>query len=162
MIKIKLALFIINTFLSGTRFFKLKRYLLNSCKLKIGLNTKVVGPLYFGSKVKIFIGDNCWIGRNINFDGNGTVIIGSRVDIGPHVVISTGGHLIGPSNHRAGNSITNLVKIGDGCWIGTSCLILNEIKIGAGCVLAGGSVVYKDIENNALVAGNPGVIKKYL
>ena len=80
-----IVLFIINNFLSCTRFFKIKRFLLSLAKIEIGKNTKVVGPLNFGNKIDITIGDNCWIGKNLSLDGNGEVIIGDNVDIAPQV-----------------------------------------------------------------------------
>lgn len=154
--------FIINHFLPYTRFFLLKRYLLTWAGIKIGENTKVVGPIYFSNAIELTIGKNCWIGKNINFDGNGKVFVGDNVDIAPHVVITTGGHLIGNEIRRAGNGIINSVSISDGCWIGTNATIVNNTYIGKGCVIAAGSVVVKSSSANKLLAGIPARIKKNL
>lgn len=154
--------FIINHFLCSTHFFNLKRKLLISCGIQVGKNTKIVGPLYFGNVVNIKIGDNCWIGKNLSIDGNGYVEIGDNVDIAPHVVISTGGHKIGLSTHRAGEGVINSIKIGNGCWIGTRCLIVNNSNVGSGVVVAAGSVIINNLSNNVLVAGIPAIVKRRL
>lgn len=154
--------FLINYILSCTHFFKLKKALLKSCGLIVGENTKIVGPIYFGNSVSVTIGDNCWIGKNISFDGDGCVEIGNNVDIAPHVTISTGGHKIGTKNHRAGDGIVSKVSIGSGTWIGTKTLIINNSTIGNGVVIAAGSVVIKNSEDNVLLAGNPAIVKRRL
>lgn len=161
-IRIKVALFFINTLFKGTRFFKIKRFLIKLCGIRIGENSKVVGPIEFGTQIKLSIGDNCWIGKNICFDGNGSVTIGDNVDIAPHVVINTGGHLIGDEFRRAGEGINTSIVIGSGTWIGTNVTIINDVNIGTGVVIAAGSLINKNVEKNVMVAGVPGKIKKEL
>ncbi len=161
-IKNKLVLFVINNFLSGTRFFKIKHKLLKNIGVDIGFNTKIVGPIYFGPAIKISFGENCWIGKNIHIDGCGELVIGNNVDIAPHVVINTGGHEIGDETRRAGLGRNVTIKIGDGTWIGTRVTLVNNINIGKGVVIAAGSVVIDSIENNILVAGIPSKKKKDL
>jgi len=157
-----IALFIINHFLCYTRFFSIKRKLLIWSGINIGSGTKVVGPIYFGGVIDISIGKECWIGKNFNLDGNGYVTIGDYIDIAPHVVITTGGHLIGDEIRRAGKGIVNSISIGNGCWIGTNTTIVNNTTIGNGCVVAAGSVVINDSEPNKLLAGVPAIPKKDL
>lgn len=153
---------LINHFFSYTRFFLIKRCLLNWAEIKIGKDTRVVGPIYFSNAIELTIGNNCWIGKNINLDGNGKIILGNNIDIAPHVVITTGGHLIGNEIRRAGKGIINSISISDGCWIGTNATIVNNTSIGKGCVIAAGSVVVKSSEANKLLAGIPAIIKKDL
>lgn len=154
--------FIINHFLCCTRFFGIKRKLLLISGIQIGKNTKVVGPIFFGNNIDIFIGNDCWIGKNISFDGDGKVFIKNNVDIAPNVVINTGGHEIGPKIRRAGIGIKNTIIIGNGCWIGTGVLIINDIIIENGAIVAAGSVVIKSVNENLLVAGVPAQPKRRL
>ncbi len=121
-----------------------------------------MGPIYFSNAIELTIGNNCWIGKNINLDGNGKIVLGNNIDIAPHVVITTGGHIIGNGKRRAGKGIINSISIGDGCWIGTNATIVNNTSIGKGCVIAAGSVVVKSTEANKLLAGIPAIIKKDL
>ncbi|WP_283240423.1 CatB-related O-acetyltransferase [Campylobacter mucosalis] len=48
--------------------------------------------------------------------------------------------------------------IGHDVWIGSNCLIKQGVKIGDGAVVGMGSVVTKDVEPYAIVAGNPAKI----
>lgn len=157
-----IVLFLINNFLSFTKFFGIKNYLLNFAEVKVGKNTKVVGPIYLGNCIDVTIGDECWIGKNIQLDGNGKIVIGNKVDIAPNVIINTGGHEIGNLDRRAGKGILNEIIIENGTWIGTRATIINNIKIKEGAVIAAGSIVNKDVEKNNLVAGNPIKVKRIL
>lgn len=157
-----ILLFIMNHFLVGTHFFAVKRILLCASDIKMGKGSKVVAPLQIGRVASLEIGDNCWIGKNLLIDGNGTVRIGSNVDIAPQVTFATGGHMVGLSCRRAGKGIIAHQKVGDGSWIGTHTVILGEIEIGEGCVVAGGSVVIERVPDNTLVAGVPAQVKKAL
>ena len=155
-------MFLINKVYSGTKksFFEKKRKLLVSLGHKIGEGTKIVGPLYCSGK--LIIGKNCWIGREFSVFGNGQVVIGDNCDIAPKVTFSTGGHLIGDKEHRAGEGVIFNQTVGDGCWIGCNALIINNTNIGNGCVVAAGACVVKDVEDNVLVGGVPAKIIKKL
>jgi len=135
---------------------------MNRIGFSVGAETSVVGPISCGSVISVSIGGGCWIGKDISLDGNGSVIIGDNVDIAPHCVLCTGGHLIGNAERRAGEGITSKIIIEDGCWIGTNVTILNNTRIGAGSIIAAGSVVVNDVPGNSLVAGCPAVIKRKL
>jgi len=154
--------FIINHFLSCTRFFSLKRLLLRISGVKVGKNTKIVGPIYFGNKIDICIGDYCWIGKNFSCDGNGKIVVGNNVNIAPNCVLNTGGHIIGDPSCRAGMGINNTIIIGDGTWICTHVVIVNNTEVGSGNVIAAGAVVTKKSKNDVLLAGVPAKEKKKL
>lgn len=133
-----------------------------SARINVGKGSKIVGPIYMGNQIRVVIGENCWIGKDLSIDGNGEVEIGDNVDVAPHVVINTGGHEIGTSERRAAKGIIYKISIGNGTWIGTKVLIINNTSIGAGCVVAAGSVVISNVEHNSLVAGVPAISKRNL
>jgi acetyltransferase-like isoleucine patch superfamily enzyme len=47
------------------------------------------------------------------------------------------------------------VVVGDDVWIGYGSIVLSGVSIGRGAIVAAGSVVTKDVEPYAIVAGNP-------
>jgi acetyltransferase-like isoleucine patch superfamily enzyme len=51
------------------------------------------------------------------------------------------------------------VAIGNDVWVGYKATILSGVTIADGAVVAAGSMVTKDVEPYAIVAGNPAVIK---
>jgi acetyltransferase-like isoleucine patch superfamily enzyme len=47
------------------------------------------------------------------------------------------------------------IIVGDDVWIGYGAVVLSGVAIGRGAVIAAGSVVTKDVDAYAIVAGNP-------
>ena len=157
-----LILFIVNHFLCFTRFFSVKRQLLKWACIKIGKNTKVVGPLYIGNIATLDIGDECWIGKDLSIEGNGSVTIESNCDLAPHVTLLTGSHKIGGIDRRAGEGLVGKIFVGTGSWIGSRVVVLPDVSIGSGSVIATGAVVTHDVKCNTLVGGVPAKIIKDL
>ena len=103
--------------------------------------------------------------------------IGSFCSIANNVVIGGGMHPMGwvsmsPVFYEGRDSVkakfathkrnpVKHTKIGHDVWIGQYALIKQGITIGTGAVIGMGSVVTKDVEPYAIVAGNPaGIIRK--
>lgn len=160
--KRKAVMFLVNHVFVGTRpcFFEIKRVLLNSIGHSIGTGTKVVGPIE--CYTRLAIGKDCWIGKNLKVNGNGTIQIGDRCDIAPEVTFQTGGHEIGTSLRRAGNGKTYHQRVGDGVWIGGRSTIIGNTTIGNGSVVAGCACVVKDVPENTLVGCVPAKIIRRL
>lgn len=150
------TLYRVNVLLAGTKEknFEKKRILLNRLdNFQIGEGTKIVGPIECYGQLKA--GKNCWIGKNLRINGNGTVMIGDNCDIGPEVTFQTGSHEIGSSHRRAGKGVVCQQSVGSGTWIGGRSTILNSTAIGEGCVIAGCACVTKDVAPNTLAGGVP-------
>ena len=152
-LKSSTVMLLVNHVLVGTRpyFFEPKRKMLNSIGHSIGKGTKVVGPIECYSKLEI--GQDCWIGKNLKVNGNGTVKIGNRCDIAPEVTFQTGGHEIGSRERRAGNGLICNQVVGNGVWIGGRSTIIGDVTISDGSVVAGCACVVKDVEEKTLVGG---------
>jgi maltose O-acetyltransferase len=87
------------------------------------------------------------------FDGRKYQIrTGSNVSIGPEATILTLGHdpRSATFEDRGGD-----VVIGDRVWIGYRAIVLPGVTIGEGAVVGAGSVVTKNVEPYAIMAGNP-------
>lgn len=152
----RLIMYRVNVLLAGTKEknFEKKRILLNRLDdVDIGEGTRVVGPVEIFGQIKI--GKNCWIGKNFRINGNGSVRIGDRCDVGPEVTFQTGGHMIGDAARRAGKGLVFCQSVGDGCWIGGRSTVVNNTSIGDGCVIAGCACVTKDVPPNTMVGGVP-------
>lgn len=147
-----------------SRFFKIRRRLLQLIGYTIGQNTCVCGSSFLYGRGQFEIGPDSWIspGFRCYTTPNAKVSIGANCDIGHEVTILTGTHLIGDGARRAGQAREDNVVIGDGCWIGARTLILPGTEIGAGAVIGAGSVVTKDIPDNTLQAGVPVTFKRSL
>jgi acetyltransferase-like isoleucine patch superfamily enzyme len=54
------------------------------------------------------------------------------------------------------------VRIGNNVWIGDSTIVCKGVQIGENTIIGAGSVVVRDIPANAVAAGNPAAVLKYL
>jgi len=52
------------------------------------------------------------------------------------------------------------VVLRKGCWVGANCIILPGVTIGTNSVVGAGSVVTKNVQPNAVAAGNPAKVIK--
>lgn len=123
----------------------------------IGHNTIIKG--YY--KNEMVIGDHTCIGQGCFLHSGGGIEIGKTVGIGPMVKILT-------SVHKEEGDLSrpvlfcdlefDKVIIEDGCDIGIGSIILPGVKIGEGSIVGAGSVVTKDVEPYAVVAGVPAKV----
>ena len=112
-------------------------------------------PFYcdYGSNImlrgKVFFNFNCVI-----LDV-APVRIGSGVLFGPAVQVYTATHPLGAVERRTGLESGKAIEIGDDVWIGGGAIICPGVRVGNRAVIGAGSVVTKDIPDDAFAAGNP-------
>ncbi len=112
---------------------------------------------------QINIGSYFYINHYSIIDCNYNIIIGNRVQIGPHCYITDFDHDLLVDLDRAfhrGDKKFAAVVIEDNVWIGAGVTILKGVTIGKNAIVAAGSVVTKDVAANSLVAGVPAEFKK--
>lgn len=104
--------------------------------------------------------------------GEGTVVMaGSIVNpdtiIGKHSIINTGAVIdhdchIGNYTHISPNaSLAGDVTVGEGTHVGIGASIIQGVRIGKWAIIGAGAVILKDVEDYAVVVGNPGKVIKY-
>ncbi|PPB52034.1 acyltransferase [Campylobacter hyointestinalis] len=91
--------------------------------------------------------------KNVSLEGEGTVMIGDGVKIGPNVQFIT-------TNHLNGNDEVKDIYIGNNVWIGANCIILPGSIIEENINIAAGSIVRGKILDGKLWAGNPAIKKR--
>lgn len=104
------------------------------------------------------INDNVEIGNNTCVDKAvlGSTVLRENVKIDNLVHIAHGCDIGKNSLVIANSMIAGSVIIGENAWVAPSASILNKIKIGKNVVLGMGAVVIRNVEDNAVIIGNPG------
>src|SRR4030042_4722132 len=159
--------------------------------INIENNRQCLKNVSVGKSVKIFnfvnaydcsIGDKSKIGAFVEIQKN--VTIGKNCKISTHTFICEGvvikdnvfiGHNVSFINDKYPKAVNKegimqtdddweVIKtiVEDGASIGTSATILCGITIGKNSVVGAGSVVNKNVPENAVVVGNPAKIIKYI
>ena len=150
----------------------------NDCN--IGPGTSIVGWKNISLANNVTIGQNCIltssegslsIGSNSGLNSNvtlgadlGSINIGENVIIGMNTVMRAANHRFDQSPKvpiREQGHDSGKIIIHDDVWIGASSVIRPGITIGKGSVIAAASNLTKDVEENAIVAGNPAKLLKY-
>ena len=111
---------------------------------RVGKNCKISSHTFVCEGVDIE--DNVFVGHNVAFIN----------DIYPRAT-TAGGGLQTEADWKVEKT---LVKKGSS--IGSGCTILANVTIGENALVGAGSVVTKDVPANAIVAGNPARILRYI
>lgn len=119
--------------------------------------TCIFPPLQIDFGRQMEIGERVIINHDLTCMSAGGIIIEDGVQIGPGVTIVTTNHDF--DNHYILHCKS--VHIRRNVWIGACAVIMPGVTIGENAVIAGGAVVTKDVEPNAVVGGNPAKFIKY-
>jgi acetyltransferase-like isoleucine patch superfamily enzyme len=112
----------------------------------------------------IIIGDNVMINNNMSLNvDKATISIGDNTIIGVNFSLMTSdGHNIHKLNRHDSGFSGLSIDIGQNVFIGDNVMILKGVNIGNNAVIGAGSVVTSDIPKNAIAAGNPCKVIKYI
>jgi len=120
--------------------------------LRMGERSYFAAYTYVTGKVEM--GDDCTV--NPYTIVRGPVTMGNAVRVGAHASLLGFNHSIGADRYVFQQPITSKgITIGDDVWIGSSATVLDGVHIGSHAVIGAGSVVTKDVDEWAVVAGNP-------
>lgn len=157
----------------------MNKYVCISNDVKLGRNVKLSK---FINLYGCTIGDNCKIGAFVEIQKN--AVIGKNCKISSHAFICDGvcikdnvfiGHnvtFINDKYPRAVNVDESMQKDVDwkvvetvvekGASVGSSSTVLCGVTIGEKAIVGAGSVVTRDVPANAVVAGSPAQVLRYI
>lgn len=116
--------------------------------------------IYFGAEIRgsynLTVGKGAIIGDKAVLDARrGGIIIGKNVQLGSFVKLWTDSHDMNDPYFRGAPHKRGPIMIGDRAWLGPNVTVLHSVTIGEGAVIAAGSVITKDVEPFAIMAGIP-------
>jgi len=129
---------------------------------KTGENIWIEAPFHCDYGWNIEVGENFYANYNLLILDVGKVTIGKNAQIAPNVSIYTAGHPIHPDMRNTGYEYGIPITIGDNVWIGGNTAIMPGVTIGDNVVIGAGSVVTKDIPDNAVAVGNPCRVIRFI
>lgn len=152
-----ISLFLFRPF--GTKLFRIWRIML----LKVfGANIKWDSEVY--SSVKIWapwnlkMGHRVCLGPNVICYNQDNIILEDDVVVSQYSYLCTASHDVNMLNTADDSLIISPITIKEKAWIGSRAFIGLGVTIGKAAVVGATASVYKDVEDNHIVGGNPAKI----
>lgn len=123
---------------------------------QIDRSTIIFVPFYTNFGQHIQIGKNVFVNHACSFLDMGGITIEDNVQIGPRVNLITENHPIDPSTRKDLDLKSILIK--RNAWIGAGATILPGVTVGENAIVAAGTMVNRDVPDNAIVGGIPAKI----
>ena len=121
----------------------------------LGISFDPTASLHMGTFITgrgVVVGSTTVINRGCFLDGRSELVVGSNVSLGVGTALLTMTHATQSPDFAPVFSKT-VVK--DYVWTGVRALLLPGVTIETGAVIGAGSVVTRNVEAYAIVAGNP-------
>jgi putative colanic acid biosynthesis acetyltransferase WcaF len=119
---------------------------------KVGKKSGVYCSTIIWSPRNLIMGEYSWIGPKCNIYNVGKIIIENNVTISQYCYLNTATH---DYNSKSFDLIVKNTVIQDGVWIGAAAFISLGVTIGENSIIGAKSAVFKSIEPNIIVGGNP-------
>ena len=121
---------------------------------------RVFPPFYTDFGKNITVGKNVFINACCHFQDHGGVTLEDGCQIGHNVVFATLNHGFAPEDRSTTYPAPIVLKTN--VWVGSNATILSGVTIGENAIVGAGSVVTKDVPDNAIVGGVPAKVIKYI
>ena len=106
------------------------------------------------------IGEHTHIQPRCQFSAyKSSIQIGNRVEIAPNCAFYSYDHVCPDRPVRDGLA-DHVASVGDEAWLGVGVIVLDGVRIGKGAVIGAGSVVARDVPDNAVAFGVPARVVK--
>lgn len=92
------------------------------------------------------VGDNAWIGEGAWIHNQDSVVIGANAVLSQEVLVTTGTH----AHRRDMALLTRPVRVSEGAWITSRCVVLGGTVIGRSALITPGTVVKGAVPDNVI------------
>ena len=133
----------------------------------VGQDAWVEPSFYCDYGFNIHVGKGFYANHGCVFLDCAPITIGDDCMLGPRVTLTTATHPLQAKQRCGLEGAPALesaapITIGDQVWIGAGAVVNPGVTIGDRAVVASGAVVTRDVPPDALVAGVPAAVKKYI
>jgi len=113
-----------------------------------------------GLRVALLDLRSIWLrARGVTLGERTSISLSSRFEASPRAGIFIGSDTLVAFKSllttRAGQGTPRPIRVGARCFIGGGSLVLPGVTIGDECIVAAGAVVFDDVPDRCIVAGNP-------
>lgn len=143
-----------------TRLFGLKAALLRWCGAQVGTNVRINSSARISGNGQLIIGDNVWIGPGAYVSSEHpevTITLEDSVGFGPRSMLITGYHHITPDEEQiCGPGAFANISIGAGSCVYAGVIILPGVTLAPKTIVTAGAVVTKsNLQPKAMIGGLP-------
>jgi len=132
-------------------------FLLRLFGAKIGKNVIIRPSAKITYPWKLEIGDNSWIGDNVELYTLGLITIGSNTVISQKCYLCTGSH---DYNSPTFDIYEKSISIGNSCWLATDVFVAPGVNISDNCVIGARSSIFKSLAANSLYRSHSEIMMK--
>jgi putative colanic acid biosynthesis acetyltransferase WcaF len=132
--------------------YKWRVWLLKLFGAQIGTNVIIRPTARITYPWKLTIGDNSWIGDNVELYTLGEIVIGNDVVISQRSYLCTGSH---DYKKPTFDIYAEKITIEDQAWLATDVYVAPGITIGKAAVIGARSSVFNDMPAEMICIGSP-------
>lgn len=110
---------------------------------------------------KIVMGENCFFNRYCSICSKAMISIGNHSIFGENVKIYDSNHKFGDINKPISEQgyLTEPIKIGNNCWVGSNVTILKGVTIGNNVIIGANCLITSDIADSVVVRNRSELIQ---
>lgn len=151
------CVFLFRPFVTGL-FRKWRILILNLAGAKISYKANVYASVKVWAPWNLEMADGACLGPDVICYNQDRVVLGKDVTVSQYSYLCTAGHETLCQNTAADGLITAEITLEDGAWIGTRAFVGMGVNVGKNAIVGATASVYKDVDENCIVGGNPAKI----
>lgn len=141
-----------NYFITHVPSHNVRQWYLRKFGARIGRDVGIMMGTHVFGVHRLEIGDGCSIGSNVLLDARGGLKIDTAAVLASDVFIVTAKHVADSPDFHV---VIEPVHIKHHAWVASRATVLQGVTIGVGAVVGACSMVNKNVDDMAIVAGTP-------
>ncbi|MCQ2229255.1 MAG: putative colanic acid biosynthesis acetyltransferase [Bacteroidales bacterium] len=135
-----------------------RRMILNLFGAQIVRGANVYPSVKIWAPWNLQMAEGSCLGPDVICYNQARVILQKNAIVSQYSYLCTAGHRTDSLNTADAGLIVADITIGEGAWIGTRAYIGMGVEIGSRAIVGATASVYKDVEQGAVVGGNPAKV----